>query len=104
MIKFVSDLRQVGGKPVSSINKTYHQDINEILLKVELNTIKQTKTLVKYFDYVLLYVYTFYSFKINVCFSCYQTASRTGKSSLAIVKMNLKYNMELNMYRSLPKV
>jgi hypothetical protein len=47
------------GKPVSSINKTYHQDINGILLKVKLNTIKQTKTHVKYFDYVLLYSYTF---------------------------------------------
>ena len=31
------------GPPVSSTNKTYHQDITEILLKVALNTIKQTK-------------------------------------------------------------
>ena len=28
VIKFVSDLQQVGRKPVSSTNKTYHQDIN----------------------------------------------------------------------------
>jgi hypothetical protein len=35
VIKIVSDLRQVGGKPVSSTNKTDHQDINEILLKLE---------------------------------------------------------------------
>ena len=31
------------GTPVSSINKTDRHDINEILLKVALNTIKQTK-------------------------------------------------------------
>ena len=54
MIKFVSDL-------VFSTNKT------EILLKVALNTKnpqsnKQTKTHVKYFDYVLLYIYIFHSF------------------------------------------
>jgi hypothetical protein len=47
VIKFVSDLRQVGGffrtacTPVSSINKTNRQDISEILLKVALNTITQ---------------------------------------------------------------
>jgi hypothetical protein len=44
VIKFVSDLRQVGGflqvlrfhpgPPVSSTNKTYRRDIAEILLKV----------------------------------------------------------------------
>jgi hypothetical protein len=47
VIKFVSDLRQVGrwfspGPPVSSTNKTDRHDITEILLKVVLNTIKQT--------------------------------------------------------------
>jgi hypothetical protein len=42
VIKFVSDLRQVGGlPPVSSINKTDRHDITEILLKVALNTINQ---------------------------------------------------------------
>ena len=46
VVKFVSDLRQVGGfvlilsTPVSSTNKTDHHDIIEILLKVALNTIK----------------------------------------------------------------
>ena len=43
VIKFVSDLRQVGGflrgTPVSSTNKTDRHDITEILLKVALNTI-----------------------------------------------------------------
>jgi hypothetical protein len=44
VIKFVSDLQQVSGflrvlSPVSSINKTDHHDITEILLKVALNTI-----------------------------------------------------------------
>ena len=43
VIKFVSGLQQVGGffpgTPVSSTNKTDHNDITEILLKVALNTI-----------------------------------------------------------------
>jgi hypothetical protein len=46
LIKFVSDLRQVSvspGTPISSTNKTDCQDITEILLKVVLNTINQTK-------------------------------------------------------------
>jgi hypothetical protein len=42
-MKFVSDLRQVGGflrcTAVSSANKTDHHDITDILLKVALNTI-----------------------------------------------------------------
>ena len=45
VIKFVSDLPQVGGSLgtlVSSNNKTDHHDITEILLKVALNTINQT--------------------------------------------------------------
>jgi hypothetical protein len=43
VIKFVSDLSQVGGflrgPPVSSTNKIDRHDIAEILLKVALNTI-----------------------------------------------------------------
>jgi hypothetical protein len=43
VIKFVSDLRQIGdfppGTPVPSTNKTACRDIAEILLKVALNTI-----------------------------------------------------------------
>jgi hypothetical protein len=39
VIKFVSDLRQVGGSPVFSTNKTDCHDITELLLKVVLNTI-----------------------------------------------------------------
>ena len=50
-IKFVSDLRQVGGfspvPPVSSTYKTYRHDITEILLKVAINTTKQTKNTVE---------------------------------------------------------
>ena len=55
MIKFVSDLRQIGGflwvlwfplgTPVSSTNKADHHDITEILLKVALNTINQPITI-----------------------------------------------------------
>jgi len=44
VIKFLSDLRQVGGfSPVSSTNKPDRHDITEILLKLALNTINQTK-------------------------------------------------------------
>ena len=43
VIKYVSDLRQVGGFPqapsVSSNNKTDRHDITEIVLKVMLNTL-----------------------------------------------------------------
>ena len=39
VIKFVSDLRQVGGFLVSSANKTDYHDVIEILLKVVLSTI-----------------------------------------------------------------
>ena len=43
VIKFISDLRQFGGfSDVSFTNKTDRKDITEILLKVALNTIKQT--------------------------------------------------------------
>ena len=47
VIKFVSDLWQVGGfllsSPVSSTNKTDCHDITEILLQVALNTITLTQ-------------------------------------------------------------
>ena len=46
VIKFISDLRQVGGfsmgTPVTTTNKTDLNDITEILLKVALNTITLT--------------------------------------------------------------
>ena len=46
VIKFVSDLRQVGGflqlLRFSTINKTDRNDIAEILLRVALNTITLT--------------------------------------------------------------
>ena len=45
--KFVSDLQQVTGflpgTPVSSTNKTEHHELAEILLKVPLNIIIQSK-------------------------------------------------------------
>jgi hypothetical protein len=51
VLKFVSDLQQVGGfllgTPVSSTNKTDRHDITEILLKVALNTITITLSLEK---------------------------------------------------------
>jgi hypothetical protein len=47
------------GSPVSSINKTDHCDITEILLKVALNTIKQTNRQSKW---------SFTSFNMTVSF------------------------------------
>ena len=45
MVKFVSDLQQVGGfLRFSSTSTTDHHNITEILLKVVLNTISQTIT------------------------------------------------------------
>jgi hypothetical protein len=53
LIKFVSDLRQVcgfsPGPPVSSTNKTDSHVITEILLKVALNTIKQTQNILNFY-------------------------------------------------------
>ena len=52
MIKFVSDVRQVGfspGTPVSSTNETDRLDIAEILLKVALSTINPTNQLSHFF-------------------------------------------------------
>jgi hypothetical protein len=50
VIKFVSDLRQVGGfLLVSSTNKTDRHDITEILLKVALSTISNHHLLKVYF-------------------------------------------------------
>jgi energy-converting hydrogenase Eha subunit F len=51
LIRFVSDLRQVGvflsGIAVSSTNKAYRHNITEILLKVALNTINKKKTIIR---------------------------------------------------------
>jgi len=47
------------GPPVSSTNKTDHYDILEILLKVALNTIKQTHINLLYNTVVRKDVYTF---------------------------------------------
>jgi hypothetical protein len=66
VIQFVSDLRISPGTLVSSINKTDLHDITEILLKVVLNTINQTKpkilleestsTNLEIFKYIFKYV------------------------------------------------
>jgi len=45
VIKFVSDFRQVGDFLRVPTNKTDRHNITEILLKVALNTIKQTSNL-----------------------------------------------------------
>jgi hypothetical protein len=56
VLKFVSDLQQVGGflpgTPVSSTNKTVSHNITDILLKVALSTIKpnQSINLAKWFS------------------------------------------------------
>ena len=60
MIKFVRDLRQVGGffpgTSVSSTNKTDLHDITEILLKLELNTITLTLTIQIILTYMYIHV------------------------------------------------
>jgi hypothetical protein len=57
VIKFVSDLRLVGGflpsTPVSSINKIDRHDIAEILLQVALNTIKPNQPVIYDHVYIL---------------------------------------------------
>jgi len=75
VIKFLSNLRQVGGflrilrfpptggwfspgPPVSSTNKTHHHDITEILLKVALSTIKQANKLFKHSFIISIYVFS----------------------------------------------
>jgi len=49
------------GPPVSSTNKTDSHDITEILLKVALNTIKQTTNInmrtIDFFYYLFIYIY-----------------------------------------------
>ena len=45
VIKFVSDLQNSPGTPVSSATKTNRHDITEMLLKVALNTITPTTLL-----------------------------------------------------------
>ena len=60
MIKFVSDL---WFSPVSSTSKTESHDIAEILLKVALNTIKQTNVL---FMFDKIYALFFFCMIINI--------------------------------------
>jgi hypothetical protein len=65
VIKFVSDLRQVGGffsgTSVSSTNKTDRHHIAEILLKVVLNTITLTSLKEKGGGGLLDYSFVLYS-------------------------------------------
>jgi len=45
LIKFVSDLRQVGGfLGVSSTNNADRHDVTELMLKVALNTVKRNQS------------------------------------------------------------
>jgi hypothetical protein len=61
VIKFVSDLRQVGGFlrviRFPPTNKTDRTDITEMLLKMALNTIKQTNQNKNYTYYTVVYIY-----------------------------------------------
>ena len=60
------------GPPVSSTKKTDHHDIDQILLKVALNTFKQTnkQIILRFFNYILelfrqLLKSSFFHFFIN---------------------------------------
>jgi hypothetical protein len=72
VIKLFSDLRQVGGfllaPLISSTNKTDHQDITEILLKVALNTINPNSQLEAPLKYTLngFTLATFILFRITM--------------------------------------
>ena len=61
VIKFDSDLRQVGGFlrviRFPPTNKTDRTDITEMLLKMALNTIKQTNQNKNYTYYTVVYIY-----------------------------------------------
>ena len=63
VIKFVSDLRQVGGFlrviRFPPTNKTDRTDITEMLLKMALNTIKQTNQNKNYTYYTVVYIYIY---------------------------------------------
>ena len=59
VIKFVSDLRQIGGflrGPVSSTNKTDRHDITVRLLKVALNTITHPQIEYRYIIFINCYI------------------------------------------------
>ena len=89
MIKFVSDLRQCGFSPcppVSSTNKTDCYDKTEILLKVALNTIKQTNIRDTLFGYVR-YLTTMTSYSIRASF-IYTNFSTMVTISLKTINKN----------------
>jgi len=67
VIKFVSDLQQVGGSPgtpVSSISKTDRHGIPEILLNVALNTIPHSKQRV--FLVCVLFIVQYLYFELHL--------------------------------------
>jgi len=69
VIKFVSDLRQVGFSPgnmVSCTNKTDRHDVPEILLKMTLNTI--TLILTPYL-YIYIYIWQLIFITTRMCLS-----------------------------------
>ena len=91
VIKFVSDLRQVGGfflgTLVSSTNKTDHHDIAEILLEMALNTIHQTKPTWQGHNVVLRYSFKTY-FRQATGWGCvYEDMSLEWVGSLAFKYM-----------------
>jgi hypothetical protein len=53
VIKFISDLRQVGGVLVSTTNKTDRHNITEILLKMALNTIAHPTLILIFMTFIL---------------------------------------------------
>jgi putative component of membrane protein insertase Oxa1/YidC/SpoIIIJ protein YidD len=77
--KCVSDLRQVGGFPVSSTNKTDHHDITDILLKLALNTIILTLTLYTSFLPPCITYHCAYTSRVFVC-SIYSITGINRKS------------------------
>ena len=70
VLKFVGDSRQVGGSPLSSINKTDCHNITKTLLKVALNTTLSLTFLTK-IDNKYKYLGVVYRYLLYLLSPCY---------------------------------
>jgi hypothetical protein len=103
VIKFVSDLRQVGGSLASSISKNDRHDITEILLKVTLNTITLTMTLYEFDIYVVItfFCFNFVCSLLSFCFAhSYRCSVFVYLSYRCSVFVYLSYRCSVFVYLS----
>ena len=91
VIKCVSDLWFSPGTPVSSTNKTDHQDITKILLKVAFNAIKHTNKQYIYCwvrllsNYNIKYICTIYT-RLYTCLTSIPRFALREKVTLRLLK------------------